>query len=68
MRGPSNWQLTALGWWLFVACAGFFTVAALRAGDALATLGSLTFMAANVAFLIPHYRARPPRPRDDPED
>ncbi|MGF1553146.1 MAG: hypothetical protein ACFBWO_11715 [Paracoccaceae bacterium] len=62
-----DWTLVACGWWLFVTSAAFFVLAALRAGDLLATLGSLAFMAANVAFLIPHYRARPPR-RPDPED
>lgn len=61
----SNRQWTLLGWWLFVVCAGFFIAAALRAGDVLALLGSLAFMAANIAFLIPFYRARP---RDEHEE
>jgi hypothetical protein len=49
-----HWVLT--GWWLFVACAVFFIASAWRAGDPLALIGSLCFMAANVAFLVPLYR------------
>ncbi|MEM6488506.1 MAG: hypothetical protein AAF677_09625 [Pseudomonadota bacterium] len=59
----SSWTLVALGWWLFVACAACFIIASARAGDWVATLGSVLFMAANIAFLIPHYRQRP-RPRE----
>lgn len=49
-----QWALT--GWWLFVACAVFFIASAWRAGDPLALIGSLFFMAANIAFLAPLYR------------
>lgn len=61
----SNRQWTLTGWWLFILCAAFFMVAALRAGDPFALLGSLAFMAANIAFLVPFYRARS---RDDHEE
>ena len=44
------------GWWLFVVCAGFFIVASARSGDVISLLGSVAFMAANIAFLIPFYR------------
>jgi len=44
------------GWWLFVVCAGFFIAAAARSGDVISLLGSVAFMAANIAFLIPFYR------------
>ncbi len=50
-----QWTLT--GWWLFVVCAGFFIVASTRSGDPIALLGSIAFMAANISFLIPFYRA-----------
>ncbi len=44
------------GWWLFVASATLFIVSAWRAGDTIALLGALAFMAANISFLIPFYR------------
>jgi hypothetical protein len=58
----TNRQCTLLGWWLFVACAVFFIAAAWRAGDPLALIGSLCFMAANIAFMVPFYRR--PQPLD----
>jgi F0F1-type ATP synthase assembly protein I len=54
-----------IGWWLFVVCAAFFIVSSARSGDVIALLGSIAFMAANIAFLIPFYR-RPSR--DENED
>jgi hypothetical protein len=50
-----QWTLT--GWWLFVVCAAFFIVASARSGDLISLIGSTAFMAANIAFLIPFYRA-----------
>ena len=50
-----QWILT--GWWLFVVCAVFFIAASARSGDLIALLGSIAFMSANIAFLIPFYRA-----------
>lgn len=44
------------GWWLFVASATLFIISAWRAGDMIALLGALAFMAANISFLIPFYR------------
>ncbi len=44
------------GWWLFVICAAFFIYASARSGDVISLLGSVAFMAANIAFLIPFYR------------
>lgn len=58
----TNRQCTLLGWWLFVACAICFIVAAVRAGDPVALVGALLFMAANIAFMVPFYRR--PHPRD----
>ena len=46
------------GWWLFVVCALFFIAVALINRDWLSLLGSLAFLAANVAFMIPIYRRR----------
>ena len=54
------WTLT--GWWLFVIlkagdCAGFFIIASINARDPFALLGSLFFMAGNIAaFLFPYYQ------------
>ena len=50
-----QWTLT--GWWLFVACAAFFIAASARSGDVIALIGSVAFMSAYIAFLIPFYRA-----------
>ncbi len=50
-----QWTLTGGG--LFVVCAAFFIVASARAGDLIPLLGSVAFMSANIAFLIPFYRA-----------
>ena len=50
-----QWTLT--GWGLFVICAAFFIAASARSGDLIALLGSIAFMAANISFLIPFYRA-----------
>ena len=48
-----------MSWWLFLACAAFFTVGSIRAGDSLFIIGSLLFLAACV--LYPIGRDRPPR-------
>ncbi len=58
-----QWTLT--GWWLFVVCAGFFIVASARSGDLIALLGSAAFMAANISFLIPFYRASSHQDHED---
>ena len=52
----SDRAYVSLGWWLFVGCAAFFVWASARSGDLLALIGSILFMAGNVAFLIPHLR------------
>ena len=48
-----------MSWWLFVACAAFFTAGSIRAGDTLFIIGSLLFLTACVLFLLG--RDRPPR-------
>ncbi len=53
-----QWTLT--GWWLFVACALCFIVAAARTGDMVGLAGACLFMAANIAFMVPFYRRPPP--------
>lgn len=45
-----------LGWGLFSVSAIAFVVAAWRAGDGVALLGAVAFMAANAAFMVAHYR------------
>lgn len=66
MNRFSNRQLILTGWWCFVASASFFILASALAGDVINLLGSMFFMAANIAFLIPQYRPR--HPHDDEED
>ncbi len=46
----------SIGWWGYFTCALIYVVAGVRAGDWLGTVGSLFFLGATVAFLIPHYR------------
>lgn len=60
MIRATNRRLILTGWWCFVASALFFILSAARAGDALALTGSLFFMGANIAFLIPQYRPHGP--------
>lgn len=55
MRLPDR-AFVLTGWWLFVVSAGFFMVSAWRAGDVVALIGAMAFMAANISFLIPFYR------------
>ena len=46
----------SLGWWWHLTCAALYVIAGLRSGDWLGVAGSFLFLAATVAFLIPHYR------------
>lgn len=48
--------LISLGWGLFVVSALFFVIAAWRAGDTIALVGAVSFMAANLAFIAAHLR------------
>lgn len=41
------------GWLLFIACAGFFIAASIRANDMLGLAGSIIFLVGCVAFIIP---------------
>jgi len=54
-------------WWLFVASAVFFMLAAWRARDLIALIGAAAFMSANISFLIPFYRrsSQDDRERED---
>ena len=45
-----------VGWWLFVICAISFCAVAILNRDWLSLFGSLAFLLANVAFMIPLYR------------
>lgn len=47
-----------IGWWLFIASAVCFIIAAWRAGDWIATAGAVAFFAANISFMIPIYRKK----------
>lgn len=48
------WQWA--GWILFSVSALGFIVSAWRTGDVIALLGSVAFMAANLAFMVAHSR------------
>ena len=52
----STWRYEMAGWGLFVISALAFLAAAIRAGDGLAVAGSLFFLFACFAFLIPLLR------------
>jgi hypothetical protein len=52
-------HLHRLGWILFLVCAGMYTWAGIRDGDPLITIGSVTFGAACVLFLVERPAARP---------
>ena len=54
----STWRYEMAGWGLFVISALAFLAAAIRAGDGLAITGSLFFLFACFAFLIPLLRQR----------
>ena len=41
------------GWILFVVCAGFFIVSAIRAGDIWYLIGSVVFLGGCILFVIP---------------
>jgi F0F1-type ATP synthase assembly protein I len=56
MKASPDRKFVLIGWWLFVASAVFFMLAAWRAGDLIAFIGAAAFMCANVSFLIPFYR------------
>ena len=49
-----RWVLA--GWLLFIVSALFFIAASWRAGDGLALLGSIFFLIACFAFLVPVLR------------
>jgi hypothetical protein len=53
----TNRGFVSLGWWGYFSCAVIYVISGLRAGDWLGFAGSLFFLGATVAFLIPHYRS-----------
>jgi len=61
MSPRANWWWHMAGWLIFVVSAGFFMAAAWRAGDWLATAGSLAFLIACFVFMMPLLHAWPPR-------
>ncbi len=65
MRIDSRLDTEGLSWWLFLACAVVFTVASIRVGDALFTIGSVLFLAACVVFLVGRDRSSPDGPAGD---
>ena len=59
-----------VGWAFFSVSALAFIIAAWRAGDLVALLGALAFMAANLAFMLAHTKTHPAkvRPLPTPEE
>ncbi|MFC2020273.1 cytochrome oxidase subunit III [Chloroflexota bacterium] len=41
------------GWILFVVCAGFFIISAIKAGDIWYLIGSVIFLSGCILFIIP---------------
>lgn len=59
-RHERRFQL--VGWLLFVVCAVLFIRSAMRSGDALYLAGSVVFLVACIAFILPLLPVlRPPR-------
>jgi len=46
------------GWILFVACAGFFIVSAVKSGDIWYLIGSIIFLVACIIFIISLVKGR----------
>ena len=53
MSARARRRFEFIGWITFVASAGFYLVAGLRAGDALSIMGSVLFFVACIFFLAP---------------
>ena len=60
------------GWTLFIVCAGFFIVSAIRSHDAFYLIGSIVFLVACIVFIIPLVTEgtgrKPGRRESDPEE
>ena len=41
------------GWILFIICAGFFIISAIKTGDIWYLIGSLIFLGGCILFIIP---------------
>ena len=52
-RAAREVRFQVFGWLLFIVCAFFFLAAGLRDGDVLVLFGSIVFLLACFAFLIP---------------
>ena len=50
-------NFVSLGWWGYFSCAVIYAISGLRSGDLLGLAGSVFFLGATIAFLIPHYRS-----------
>ena len=55
-HGKSEMKYQMWGWILFIICALFFIGAGVQNRDFLTTVGSVVFLAACIAFLIPLIR------------
>ena len=50
----SAYRLQSLGWGRCMVSAAVFIIAAWRAGDLVALVGAVAFLAANMAFILAH--------------
>lgn len=55
----NKWELMShlVGWILFIVCAFFFLAASWQSGDTLTFIGSILFLVACFAFVIPLVRS-----------
>ncbi len=63
----SDRGFVSIGWWGYFGCALIYVISGLRSGDWLGLAGSLFFLGATVAFLIPHYRKSSDTTEGEPE-
>jgi|GEM_PF-784356 hypothetical protein len=64
MSPRKEWCFNMTGWLLFTSSAVFYIWSSARAGDGVAVIASLLFLAACIVFMIPAWRLRPPRNQD----
>ncbi len=58
IRRSMEQKFNLSGWILFVGCAGFFIISAIKASDIWYLIGSIIFLGGCVVFIIPLIRRR----------
>ena len=54
----SDYALITFGWWGYFICALIYVIQGIRFEDYVGTVGSIFFLLATAAFLVPHHRQR----------